>query len=225
MIAQTLAAHRPDRIRSLTSIMGNTGSRLDGQPRSALWPHLLKPPPRTRAAYVEHGLRLFRRIGSPAFGADEQSLRETLALSFDRGAPPDGVARQLGAIFTAGALAAAVADRGLSAQEHLAVIVATYLEVLAAMPLAAGAFLVEIRAAGAPSQQHHRAIQDQFAELLLIPGLDDDPLMRTALLAAIDEIIVREIVDNGTDRLPELAPALTVLATRILSPASASSAG
>ena len=73
----------------------------------------------------------------------------------------------------------------------------TYLEELIRYPLAARAFVVEIRAAGAPSQQHRRAIQDQFAELLRIPDRDDNPLMRTAFVAAADELIAREITDAG----------------------------
>jgi AcrR family transcriptional regulator len=102
--------------------------------------------------------------------------------------------------------------------DRLARLIRRYLEELVSYPLAARAFLVEIRAAGAPSQQHRRSIQDQFAELLRTPGSDDDPLMRTALVAANDELISRHITDNGVERLTELEPGLLELATRILTP-------
>ena len=95
----------------------------------------------------------------------------------------------------------------------------TYLEELGRIPLAARAFMVEIRAAGAPSQRHRRAIHDQFAQLLPHgAGIDEDPVMCTAVIAAIEELIAREITDHRTDRLPALAPQITELATRILTP-------
>ena len=103
--------------------------------------------------------------------------------------------------------------------DRLAQVYETFLGELARIPLAARAFLVEIRAAGAPSQQHRRIVNDQFAELLRVPGSDDDPLMRVAVVAASEEIIVREIIDNGAESLPRLAGSLARLAMRILTPA------
>ena len=61
-------------------------------------------------------------------------------------------------------------------------------------------------------------MNNQFAELLLVPAGDDDPLMRIAAIAASEEIVVREIIDNGAERLPRLAAPLTDLAMRILTP-------
>ena len=43
MIAQTLAARHRDSVRSLVSIMSNTGSRFSGQPALALYRPLLTP--------------------------------------------------------------------------------------------------------------------------------------------------------------------------------------
>ena len=54
--------------------------------------------------------------------------------------------------------------------DRLSQIYETYLDELARYPLAARAFHVEIRAAGAPSQEHRRAANNQFAELLLVPA-------------------------------------------------------
>ncbi|HXW59489.1 MAG TPA: alpha/beta hydrolase, partial [Solirubrobacteraceae bacterium] len=46
MIAQTLTARHPDRVRSLVSIMSNTGNRFSGQPKLAIYPAFLQRPPR-----------------------------------------------------------------------------------------------------------------------------------------------------------------------------------
>jgi AcrR family transcriptional regulator len=127
-------------------------------------------------------------------------------------------AYKLASDYLAGRLADAAAGAATPA-DRLEHIIQTNLEELSAYPLAARAFLVEIRAAGAPSQRQRRTIQEQFAELLRMPGRDDEPLMRTAFVAAHDELIARELTDNGTERLPELGPSLVALATRILTPA------
>jgi AcrR family transcriptional regulator len=127
-------------------------------------------------------------------------------------------AYQLASNYVATQIAAAVQSGPTTLADRLAQIYETFLDELARIPLAARAFLVEIRAAGAPSQQHRRAVNNQFAELLLVPGGDDDPLMRIAAIAATEEIVVREITDNGAEHLPRLAAPLTHLAMRILTP-------
>lgn len=126
-------------------------------------------------------------------------------------------AYQLVSDYVAGRLADALSETEPMPAEPLArVLYEAYLEIVASMPLAARAFMVEIRAAGAPSQRHRRAIHDRFAELFNVPGTEDDPLLRTAVVAASEELVAREIIDRGTDNLPGLAPVLTKLATRIL---------
>ena len=102
MIAQTMAAQSPERVRSLVSIMSNTGSRLSGQPSPRLLPFFLTPPPADRERYIQHGIKLLALAGSPGYDTDEAELREMLGLTFDRGTSPDGFARQLGAIFASG---------------------------------------------------------------------------------------------------------------------------
>src|SRR5829696_9273136 len=53
MIAQTRAIEHRDRVRSLVSIMSNTGNRWAGQPAFTLYPALLKDAPREREAFIE----------------------------------------------------------------------------------------------------------------------------------------------------------------------------
>ena len=129
-------------------------------------------------------------------------------------------AYQLATDYITGRLAEAVQQSPPGLVEYLTRIFATYLRELAAYPFAARAFILEIRAAGAPSQQHRRAVYDQFLELFRIPGGDDNPLLRTAVIAASDELISREITDNGTEQLSGLCPTLVELATRVLTPTS-----
>lgn len=104
MIAQCVASHHPDRVRSLTSIMSMTGGRWSGQPALSVYPVLLKQAPRDREGYIEHIVRLYATIGSPDFPRDEDELRAYAALAWDRDPHHDGrgAGRQLAAIMGSG---------------------------------------------------------------------------------------------------------------------------
>src|SRR4051794_24686747 len=85
MIAQTLALEHPQRVRSLVSIMSNTGGRFSGQPAFSIYPLFLRRPPADRDSYIEHHVKLFSRIGSSEeLGRDERRMREVAAESYDR---------------------------------------------------------------------------------------------------------------------------------------------
>jgi pimeloyl-ACP methyl ester carboxylesterase len=102
MIAQTMAAEHPDVVRSLVSIMSQTGSRLAGQPALTSYRYLLKRAPDDREGFVEHTTKVFMAIGSPGFERDVEAVRARAAASFDRGHDPRGTGRQLGAILASG---------------------------------------------------------------------------------------------------------------------------
>ncbi|HTY16638.1 MAG TPA: alpha/beta fold hydrolase [Myxococcota bacterium] len=102
MIAQTLAIEHPARVRTLTSIMSTTGDPSLPQARPEAMAMLLTPPPTERAAAIEHGVRLWRTIGSPGFAFDEAEVRAMAGRTFDRGPSPAGTARQLVAILASG---------------------------------------------------------------------------------------------------------------------------
>jgi pimeloyl-ACP methyl ester carboxylesterase len=102
MIAQTVAASRPRRVRSLVSIMSTTGSRRAGQPRPSIYPLLLKPAPRERDAYVAHMLALLTAIGAPGDMLDTPEGRALVEASYARDPDPRGTARQLAAILASG---------------------------------------------------------------------------------------------------------------------------
>ncbi len=102
MIAQTIAAEHPDVVRSLTSIMSNTGHRWLGQPALAVYPRLLRKPAKTREEGIERTVAMFRLIGSPGFPRDEDALRDQARRSIARDGDPRGMGRQLGAILASG---------------------------------------------------------------------------------------------------------------------------
>jgi pimeloyl-ACP methyl ester carboxylesterase len=102
MVAQTLAARHRGSVRTLTSLMSTTGSRLRGQPAFGVLRTLLSAAPRERDAFVDHAVKVFKMIGSPAFPPDEADIRARAERSYDRGLNPAGTARQLGAIVKSG---------------------------------------------------------------------------------------------------------------------------
>ena len=98
MIAQTMAIGRPDRVRSLTSIMSTTGSRSVGWQDPRLLPLLLARQARSREAYVEASARLWKMIGSRLYPDTTESVRERAGETWDRGVSAGGVARQMVAV-------------------------------------------------------------------------------------------------------------------------------
>jgi pimeloyl-ACP methyl ester carboxylesterase len=102
MIAQTIAARRPERVLSLTSIMSSTGSRWRGQPALRTYRQFLRPVSTDRATYIAQTAALFDIIGSPGFDRADEDLRSLLGAMYDRGHDPGSVTRQLAAILASG---------------------------------------------------------------------------------------------------------------------------
>jgi pimeloyl-ACP methyl ester carboxylesterase len=97
MIAQTLAVHHPDRVRSLVSVMSTTGDPDVGQPHPEVAGALLEAVPPGREAAIARAVEVSRVIGSPIH-FDEEAVRALCEREYDRGHHPDGVLRQLFAI-------------------------------------------------------------------------------------------------------------------------------
>jgi pimeloyl-ACP methyl ester carboxylesterase len=102
MIAQTIAARRPERVLSLTSIMSSTGTRWRGQPALKTYRQFLRPVSTDRATYIAQTAALFEIIGSPGFDRADDDLRDLLGRMYDRGHDAGSVARQLAAILASG---------------------------------------------------------------------------------------------------------------------------
>ena len=101
MITQTVAIEHPDRVLSITSIMSATGApgTMDSTPEAAAV--LNNPPPDPRAdfeAFVAHGMRNARTIGSPAHPWEDEFLRQRVIAEYRRAFNPAGVQRQMAAI-------------------------------------------------------------------------------------------------------------------------------
>lgn len=102
MIAQTVAARYPDRVRSLTSIMSTTGARRAGRPALSTLRLMMSAPPRDGTEYVERAVRMFRHIGSAGFPFDETWIREEATQAWARDPTTGGTGRQLAAILRSG---------------------------------------------------------------------------------------------------------------------------
>ena len=78
MIAQELTLRIPERVRSLTSVMSNTGHRRHGRTSARLLPALMRQiraaAPTTREEAIERGVMAFRVIAGQDFDADEMRL-------------------------------------------------------------------------------------------------------------------------------------------------------
>jgi pimeloyl-ACP methyl ester carboxylesterase len=103
MIAQHLAARHPQRVASLGLIMTSSGNRSlpqpDWQTRGLL---MSRPDGRDPQAVVAHLERVMRAIGSPAYPASPERLRQRLQASVARAWRPAGTARQLAAVVADG---------------------------------------------------------------------------------------------------------------------------
>jgi len=102
MIAQGLAANHPQLVRSLVSIMSNTGRITSGQPRLRTYPALLRQTPEGRDEFIAHVQSVFTAIGSRTLAADLDELRDLIERSYDRDHDPRGAGRQLAAIIASG---------------------------------------------------------------------------------------------------------------------------
>jgi pimeloyl-ACP methyl ester carboxylesterase len=102
MIAQTMAIRRPERVRSLVSMLSTTGNRWLGMPSWKAWGTLLARFPRNRAAYVTQAVKTFTIVGSPGFEMDEKRLRKLAGEMYDRSHDAAGILRQMHAITASG---------------------------------------------------------------------------------------------------------------------------
>lgn len=110
MIAQTVAIERPERVRSLTSVMSTTGARSAATTTPEATAVLMQQTARSREEAMDLAVESARVIGSPGFPMDEAWIRERARRGFDRGYDPRGIARQLAAIFASGDRTAALRE-------------------------------------------------------------------------------------------------------------------
>jgi AcrR family transcriptional regulator len=94
--------------------------------------------------------------------------------------------------------------------------IAAYLRWLAADPALARVFLIEVAAAGPQALERRERLRDRYAEL--IGERADQPFeVLHAVVAAVDDVVVRHIREHGAEGLTELEPVLVYLQTKLLS--------
>lgn len=100
MIVQTMAIARPQRVRTLTSIMSTTGKRTVGWQHPALLPSLVGSRKPGREAYVRTSTEFWRLIGSPDYPQTRAQIEKRAGDTYDRGVSASGVMRQMLAVLT-----------------------------------------------------------------------------------------------------------------------------
>jgi AcrR family transcriptional regulator len=104
--------------------------------------------------------------------------------------------------------------------------IVAYLRWLAAEPALARVFLIEVAAAGPRALECRERLRDRYAELMRdlqddaraeVPALPRLPVeVFHALVAAVDELVVRRIRESGAAGLPELEPVVLYLQVALL---------
>jgi pimeloyl-ACP methyl ester carboxylesterase len=104
MIAQIFAATRPERTRSLVSIMSSSGAPgLPGPTPEAAAALTSQPDrPAERESILENSLASRRVLGSPGYPTGEEDLRAQVVAAYERCYHPQGVARQFAAVVASG---------------------------------------------------------------------------------------------------------------------------
>jgi len=102
MIAQTVAIRHPSRVLSLIPIYGSTGNPELPRPKPEALDFFITPPPEEREAFIEHMVKGLQMLAGPGFPFDEEWHRNLAAQSYDRAFYPQGMARQLVAIWAHG---------------------------------------------------------------------------------------------------------------------------
>jgi len=101
-VAQTIAFEHPQRVRTLTCMMSNTGDPAVGQPSAEIMKLFALPSPKNRDEVIDRAVLAARMVGSPGFEFDEEAIRARAALAYDRSYDPDGIARQAIACIASG---------------------------------------------------------------------------------------------------------------------------
>ncbi|MDX1663103.1 MAG: alpha/beta fold hydrolase [Candidatus Promineifilaceae bacterium] len=97
MIAQQMAIHHPERLRSLTLMVTTSSAHGLPRPEPAALQTLLAPPAAGREAAIEQGV-VTSRILNASLPFDEEETRERAARAYDRSFYPEGTARQFAAV-------------------------------------------------------------------------------------------------------------------------------
>jgi pimeloyl-ACP methyl ester carboxylesterase len=107
-IAQEMAIHYPQRLRTLTLIMSSSGAPGLPRPKLKAMAVLMAPAPNDKTTYLKQYRRTWRVLRGRGFPLDEARDRERAEATYARGLNPAGAARQLVAIIASGSRADAL---------------------------------------------------------------------------------------------------------------------
>ncbi len=95
-----------------------------------------------------------------------------------------------------------------------------YLRWLAADPALARVFLIEVAAAGPRALERRERLRDRYAEVMAERRPANAPRLPIevfyAVVAAVDDVVVRHIREHGAEELPALEPVLLYLQVALL---------
>jgi AcrR family transcriptional regulator len=98
--------------------------------------------------------------------------------------------------------------------------VRAYLRWLSAEPALARVFLIEVAAAGPQALEQREGLRDRYAELMRERRVDGQTKLPIevfhAVVAAVDDVVVRHIRESGAEDLPALEPLLVYLQVALL---------
>jgi AcrR family transcriptional regulator len=98
--------------------------------------------------------------------------------------------------------------------------VRAYLRWLSAEPALARVFLIEVAAAGPHALEQREGLRDRYAELMRERRVDGQTKLPIevfhAVVAAVDDVVVRHIRESGAEDLPALEPVLVYLQVALL---------
>jgi len=108
MIAQIVAIRRPDRVRSLCSLMSSTGDPAVGRADPVVMELIRRPVPDTRQDVIDAAVERSRTLAGTGFAFDEAAARLRAASAYDRAHYPAGRLRHQAAAVAAGDRTAAL---------------------------------------------------------------------------------------------------------------------
>ncbi len=102
MLTQVMGYRHPTRVRSLAPVMATTGNRALPQAAPDVLRVLTTPPPRERAACIEHHVQSAKVFAGPVSSISDAQRAALAARVYDRAFHPEGTARQYAAILADG---------------------------------------------------------------------------------------------------------------------------
>lgn len=97
-IAQHVALHFPERVRSISALMTTSGAALLPGPSLAVARHMLRPRRVRRSDPVEEGVQTLRLVQGPRYRDSEDAMRMRITRSVERAFYPEGTHRQFLAV-------------------------------------------------------------------------------------------------------------------------------